>query len=223
MNKKLVLIVAACAIALILLSVLGIDEVCFKNRVNITQLKKPYMNLERRSLVTVDKLTSRLPSTWPQSYVVTKEDQFNIVARNEDAVSGSEEEQLTRDFFSLKLSGIMRGAHGEYVASVNGSLARVGSMVSGCKVLSLGPDQIEFSANDKSVVLKLNEEKLLRKWTVEKLDLTDIFYEEGILKVVINGDPYRSGDLIDSETRVQSITPKKVVIMRAGSMMILSL
>lgn len=210
------------AVVLVIVSVIGLEDRIFPNRVDINQLKKPYVAASVGGLAVGATLKDKLVQSWNHTYVVAKrilDDSKGLVDRK--SVATTDDDDL--GFVTLRVMGIMRGANGDCQAIINRSLVSTGGMVSGCQVVRIGSDFVELDAHGTLETLHLNEECRFRRRAFTELNLEDLVMQGNVWRAKINGYMYRAGDEIDSETQVRAVTPNEVLVMRAGTMMALKM
>lgn len=214
-NKHFVLIVIV-AVLLVAISVVGLEEILFPNRVNAKNIKSSYAIAVTAGLMEGGRLQERIPQPWDGAYVLKKPVLLNFNSSDETQSVVSDEEDA-RDYITVRLSGIMKAVDQTFQAVLNRSLVKVGSRVGACEVVEITGDYVELKVGTELQRLHLNEERRFRRVAFENLALEDIINEGTVWRAQINGQIYRAGDWVDSETQIRAITPNQVLVVRAGT------
>ncbi len=214
------LVLGGVAVALIVVSFIGLEKMAFPGTVDEKAMRTEYSAAAEGGLTIGGRLKNLIVQPWKQKNLIAKR---SLPELNGQTNTETKEDIEEQGLVTLRVMGIMRGADGRFVAIVNGSLVDVGSMVGGCSVQNITENAVEVKIGDAVKKLRINEEVNYKPTAFRDLVLQDLVGNNNVWKAKINGSFYRAGDNIDRETVIRAITPRGVMVIRAGTVINLKL
>ena len=217
LTKKLqTALLAVFVIALSAGTIARMEAKLFPSRVSQEKLINKTSNLIEKSTKALKEIQAKIAKPFEEKFLVKKEAPISASTTNDVQTAAL---AMTG---SIRVEGIVSIANGKLQAIINGSPTQVGDDIYGCKIINIEPKRIQVEANGKTDWVNIFDSYFFQPEASGELILDSIELVDGRARAVFKGRSYRSGDWIDSNTRILAITPTQVLVSRDDEKIMLS-